>query len=86
MSNPEQDARHDQQIISASMSRESCVALFKIKHTYKTKEELGRVLECSTEDAEETLYARIESLLCQIVEVTGDNMDELYWVLDGEAQ
>jgi hypothetical protein len=81
----EQDAVNDQRIIVAKMSRESCVELFKIKHTYQSKPELARVLECSEQDAEETLYARIESLLSQIVETTGENMDSLYWELDAEA-
>ena len=42
-------------------------------------------VECEPLDAEETLYARIESLLAQIVETTGENMDDLYSRLDLEA-
>jgi hypothetical protein len=80
-----QDAKHDQAIIVAQMSRESCVELLKIKHQYQSKEELAKILECSPEVAEETLYARIESLLAQITETTGELVDNLYWTLDAEA-
>ena len=76
---------HDEAIIIAQLNRESCTALFNIKHKYTTKAELAQVLECTENDAEETLYARIESLLCQIVETTGENMDNLYWELDAAA-
>ena len=82
----QQDAVNDQRIIVAKMSVESCVELFKIKHTYQSKSELARVLECSEQDAEETLYARIESLLAQIVETTGENMESLYWQLDARSR
>jgi hypothetical protein len=66
----DRDKRHEQQIEIAALNREMCVSLFKARHNHEDIDYLDE---------------RIESLLCQICEITGENMDNLYWELDGEA-